>query len=242
MKKRILPAILATFSQLLGSTTIVWGPQLYFSERDSPFYGGIVDNTGEGIYLENFEDQALNTPFVAAPTNLGYFGSTIRQDNPNVGDGAVMGVDGDDGAVDGQTFAGDTWITINSSGFFAQGRMQFDFLPNSEGLYPTYVGIVVTEVSEVDLDVELSFLNLEGRDLFADGEYDPKEWSPPGGATRGSPLTMRFFGLYHSEGISRLMVENVRQVDHLQYGYSIPEPSSALLLIFGSLWSLKRKR
>jgi hypothetical protein len=120
--------------------------------------------------------------------------------------------------------------------------MQFDFLPNSEGLYPTYVGIVVTEVSEVDLDVELSFLNLEGRDLFADGEYDPKEWSPPGGATRGSPLTMRFFGLYHSEGISRLMVENVRQVDHLQYGYSIPEPSSALLLIFGSLWSLKRKR
>ena len=47
-----------------GASTIVYEPSLYFSERDSPFYGGIIDNTGNGIWLEDFEDQQLNTPFV----------------------------------------------------------------------------------------------------------------------------------------------------------------------------------
>jgi hypothetical protein len=127
-----------------GSTSILFEPTPYFSEQDSPFYGGIVDNTGEGIYLENFEDQELNTPFVFEPTGLSFFGSTFRSRFPNLPDRNVVGVDGDDGIVDGLPFDGNTWITTSRVTGQSAGQLQFDFLPNEAGNYPVYVGIVVT--------------------------------------------------------------------------------------------------
>jgi len=40
----------------IGEAATLFGPSLYFSELDSPWFSGIVDNPGEGIFLENFED------------------------------------------------------------------------------------------------------------------------------------------------------------------------------------------
>lgn len=67
------------------SASILWDPLPYFSEADSPFYQGILDGT---IYLEDFEDQALNTPFVREPDNVPYFGFTYRQLIPSISNGS----------------------------------------------------------------------------------------------------------------------------------------------------------
>ena len=222
---------------------ILFGPSLYFSEKDSPFYGGIVDNAGNGIYLENFEDQALNTPFVQQPTGETFFGATIRSRFPDITDGAIRGVDGDDGAIDGQTFAGDSWRAINFSSGGVSNRIGFDFLPDDQGRYPRYVGIVITDIRNVDTDVDLSWRNPDGELLFFDGEFDPKDWRPEGGAPNGSPLRMRFIGLFSEEGIGSLRIANASQVDHLQYGYSIPEPStSAFGMMMILVGVMKRRR
>ena len=67
-------------SSLSGAGLFIYEPTPYLSEEDSPFIQGIRAGT---IYLEDFEDQALNTPFVTAPDNLGYFGQTMRGISPN---------------------------------------------------------------------------------------------------------------------------------------------------------------
>ena len=90
-------AILLSLISPTFAVSILWDPLPYFSEADSPFYQGILDGT---IYLEDFEDQALNTPFVREPDNLTYFGRTIRSFAPNIVDGFVRSVDGDDGTID----------------------------------------------------------------------------------------------------------------------------------------------
>ncbi len=215
------------------------GPQLYFSEQDSPFYAGIQAGT---IYLENFEDQALDTPFVSEPSGVDYFGTTARAFNPDALRGTIWSVDGDDGAVDGETFDGDTWITLNSCCFTRANRMGFDFQPNGDGLYPSFVGIVVTRVSDFDNDVDLTVLDTRGLSVFADSEFDPMEWSPPGGTGPGSPLLQRFIGFQVDGGITAIRVSNVSQLDHLQYGYAIPEPSAGFFIMLSLIFPLLSRR
>ena len=223
----------------LQGASVVFEPSLYFSEQDSPFYEGIQNGT---IYLEDFEDQALNTPFVSVTPSLLTFGTTGRALNPNVSDGNIRGVDGDDGLIDGLTFAGDSWFTAFRFGGGADDRHSFDFTPDAQGRYPTYVGLVVTEVDEFGNTVDIGALGLDGLPIGALLEqFDPNEWTVPVDTPIGSPLRQRFIGLHSTEGISRLFISNARQVDHLQYGYSIPEPSIAVFLLAG-LGLLRHRR
>jgi hypothetical protein len=179
---------------------------------------------------------------VFEPTDLPFFGSTYRSRFPNSSEEAVLGVDGDDGQVDGQPFEGDSWIATDKVTFGRAERIQFDFLPNAQGLYPSYVGIVVTQPGDFFEDVEFLVFDLEDKLIFSDGEFEPIDWAPPEGASRGDPRLHRFIGAYHEDGISSLQMFNVRQTDHLQYGYSIPEPSTVILGLGGMLLSLVRRR
>ena len=224
------------------SASILWDPLPYFSEADSPFYQGILDGT---IYLEDFEDQALNTPFVREPDNLSYFGTTYRADFPDVSYGSVRSVDGDDGVIDSNGFLGDTWTTAFLSTNTRADRASFEFLPNDAGHYPTYVGIVITAANDLRRAVELSFRDLDGNNLFADTDlYDPMDWVPFPQSIEDArtPRTHRFIGAYHEDGIARLSLSNVWQVDHLQYGYAIPEPSTAFLALTALFPLLRRRR
>ena len=223
----------------LQGANLVFEPSLYFSEQDSPFYEGIQNGT---IYLEDFEDQALNTPFVSETPDLASFGTTFRARNPGIIDGAIKGVDGDDGAVDGMTFAGDTWITISNITFGLISQHSFNFTADNQGRFPTYVGLVVTDVSDFDNTVDIGAIGLDGFPIGALLEqFDPEEWSVPVDTPIGSPLRQRFIGLHSTEGISRLFISNVHQIDHLQYGYAIPEPSTAVFLL-AVLGLLRRRR
>lgn len=100
-----------------------------------------------------------------------------------------------------------------------------------------------TNLYTPDEEVELSWFDADGNTLFRDAEFDPREWAPPGGSGPGDPRVHRFIGLYHSEGIESLVLFNAEQVDHLQYGYSIPEPTSnGLLALAAGCFLLRRKR
>jgi len=232
------PFILALATASTFATSILWDPLPYLSEADSPFYQGILNGD---IYLEDFEDQALNTPFVREPTNVIYVGATIRSLFPNVAFGRVRSVDSDDGVVDFRGALGDTWITNDRVGNTRAGRASFEFLPNGDGLYPRFVGIVITAADDVDRAVELSFFDQNNINVSNDSDlYDPKDWEPfP--LMAGDTRAHRFVGFYHEEGIHRLSLSNVWQLDHLQYGYAIPEPSTSLLIL-GTLLPLLRRR
>jgi len=214
-------------NSLNASASSPWAP------LPLPVNQGIRNGT---IYLEDFEDQALNTPFVSAPDHLGYFGTTVRARNPL--SQIPISVDGDDGSIDGIVNLGDSWITINSSGFSGSPFKRFDFVPDELGRSPIYVGIVVTEVRTLSDDIDGGVRNAAGDNLFPGGEFDPFDWFPPEGALSGDASTHRYIGFYAEEGIATLLVNDVSQVDHLKYGYTIPEPSTALL----SLPLLTRRR
>jgi hypothetical protein len=224
-------------SDLSAAGLFLYEPTPYLSEEDSPFIDGIRAGT---IYLEDFEDQALNTPFVTAPDNLGYFGATVRARTPL--SQSSIGVDGDDGVIDGVVNLGDSWTTIDSSSFSVSRFKRFDFVPDELGRLPSYVGIVVTEAITLSDDVDAGVRNAAGDFLFSNGEFDPLEWFTEEGALRGDAVTHRFIGFYAEEGISSLALVNVSQVDHLQYGYAIPEPSSALLTLIALPLLARRKR
>lgn len=225
-----------------ASTMIVYDPSPYYSERDSPFYGGIVDNTGAGIWVEDFEDHELNTPNVRAGGNLATTGNTYRTLWPTVPDGVVASVDGDDGVIDGQGGAGDTWIHRDSGVSGSVRRITFEFDPNENGQYPLYVGMVITQVATTNTPIEIGWKDSSGEWIY-DTEFIARDWVPEGGQN-GEPASHRFMGLYYEGGIATITMTNVSQADHLQYGFSIPEPGSGALLLMGlgvRVWRRKRE-
>ena len=239
MKTILSLCILPVLTSLSSAATFrMWDPSPYRSQLDSPFYDGIQ---GGLIYLEDFEDGSLNTPFVRDPLTFPQEGITLRTYNPTIAERFVASVDGDDGDLDFQGNLGDSWITLQT-GFGQRSFFDFEFLPNADGQYPLFVGFVITEVADIDDDVDIGVYGEAGRNLASDAEFDPRDWYESGDL-RGEVQTHRFIGFYAEEGIHRIRGSNTRQVDHLQYGYAIPEPSSISLSFFASLTLLLiRKR
>ena len=113
----------ATFITPTSTTT----PYLQFS--DSPFAG--LDFSGGYFHLENFEDDALNTPGVTATG-----GSVIGFEDFGA---AVDSVDLDDGVIDGLSTTG------NLGRSYFGGNFTFNFSAAILGNLPTSVGIVWTD-------------------------------------------------------------------------------------------------
>ena len=235
MKSIFLLLSLTSYTQ---AASILFEPSPYLSAADSPFYNGILNGD---IYLEDFEDQALNTPFVQETSNVNFSGTTYRQLVPNIPDGIVRSVDNDDGTIDFNGFSGDSWITISDLTGGVSSRAGFEFLPDQNGQYPTFVGVVITAVDDVDRQIDFGFFDENNVNVSNDSEFDPKLWNT-GLFLNGDTRTHRFIGFYHEEGIHRIGISNVWQLDHLQYGV-IPEPSTSFLALSSlTLLILRRKK
>jgi hypothetical protein len=209
----------------------VYEPSAYFSAADSPFYAGIQAGT---IYLEDFEDHALNTPFVTSadyPTRGPFSGvnnwtsHTLR----SLGGTSPLSVDADDGLNgDFLGFGGDSFV---SESVFSNALVPFfdlRFTRNERGLLPAFVGVVITDPEDLEHEVQFAVVDGEGRDLFSDAEFEP-DW---GGSFPGDTRRHRFIGFQHENGIAVLSISHAFEIDHLQYGYAIPEPGvSGLLLV-----------
>jgi hypothetical protein len=58
-----------------------------------------------------------------------------------------------------------------------------------------------------------------------------------------STIGDQFFGIYSDTGISRIAIQRKRAIDHIQYGWAIPEPGTAVLVLAaGGLVLLRRRR
>ena len=206
----------------------------YFQTSDSPFFERI--QAGQG-FLEDFEDHELNTPNIVSwdaprPGAL-QIGRTHRfatgSDVP-VNELTTWSVDEDDGLNGDFIGAGDTWTTLSASNGQVLGRIEFRFEQDDLGRYPIWVGFVITEALNPFDEVEYTTFTL-GSDSDSDMDFDPLSWIPPLNSFPGDTRTHRFFGTEVDDGITRLIVNNARQIDHLQYGYApIPEPSVIGLL------------
>ncbi|MES2709836.1 MAG: PEP-CTERM sorting domain-containing protein [Verrucomicrobiota bacterium] len=199
--------------------------QPYRDRTGNPFWQGVLDGT---MYLEDFEDRQLNTPYVT-----GFGGATYQtKSTPNV--------DGDDGRVDGRG-QGFTW----NSFALGAGRenIRFDFSPNADGLLPKYAGAVLFGFvsAEVGLDLYQPILvyDATGNEITG-GKWQVQVPKLVDGVSER--MADRFAAIYNEHGISRIVFPGTHVVDHLTYGYAIPEPSSGALLLGALGAALNRRR
>ncbi len=177
--------------------------------------------------MEDFEDQALNTPGVtmsgggiANPAGPGFFGFTDS-------------VDADDGAIDGIGNASH-WYSL-----IATNTVTFTFNADELGdALPTYAGIVWTDVVSPFFDtVTFEAYDSSNNSLGQIGPFNVGDGS-------GEWFTDedRFLGVFDTGGISSITISMDTSIDwsldHLQYGNPsvpnvVPEPTTVALLGIG---------
>ena len=166
------------------------------------------------IYVEDFEDGLVNTTGLAMALGIMSPGGSVDEDD------GILGNQDDD------TFHGRNWYA-GASGPSLTARAEFT--SDASGHYPTYAGWVID--------------TYEDQDAFFEA-YDPSgnlvasyryilEWGD-----------YQFVGVYAPQGIGAIQSRNNfnLSIDHVQYGYAIPEPSTALLTATAALAAASRRR
>ncbi len=143
---------------------------------------------------------------------LGIMGSGFSVDE----DDGILGNDGDLGRV-------------YYGGFNTGGAVRAEFTADTEGRYPTYAGWVMDTLDQSD--ATFAAYDPSGN-LLASYNYI-LQWGE-----------FQFVGVYAPQGI-RAIQSNFNErlfVDHVQYGYAIPEPGTALLTATAALAAASRRR
>lgn len=187
--------------ELESGSTIVLGPTPYLGKANSPFV-----LSSQSYFVEDFEDGQLDIPGV-----LAFPGAPIP---PSA---STDSVDADDGAITGSGINGWSFFSIAGS---AGITILFD--PQIIGATPTHVGVVWTDGAGLTTFEAFGscgeLLARIGPIAIADGVVD------------GTTAEDRFFGLFHSEGVAKIRIENTLggiEIDHIQYGRV--EPSTSMV-------------
>lgn len=173
------------------------------------------------FHLEDFEDGSLNTP-----------GVTLTEAGDELETAFSDSVDGDDGAVDGvATGTQSLWSSFTTSSF------TFNFSRTSLESLPTHAGIVWTDVGRnnggtpfaADLVDNVTF-EAFGPDGGSLGVIGP--FSLGDGSISQTTDEDRFLGVVNLGGITAIRIsmdgKNNWEVDHLQYGFSNPDPEISI--------------
>ena len=220
--------LLASGSQPVAAATVI-GPVPYRQRSDSPFFRGIEEGT---IYLEDFEDGALNTPGVS-----GRYSGIYHE----------AGVDEDDGAVDGRgnnyALHGSGIIYVDESDA-SEWFLELSFTPDPRHGHPTYVGLALLGFTVYPPQFESYFLfrayDSAGA-ILAPGNIRVDRVRLPANTPSLSTAGDQFIGIYSDTGISRILV-SAGKIDHLQYGWAIPEPGTVTLGGLAAALLLARRR
>lgn len=230
----ILAAALSMGASDAQAAATFYGPTAYLSFADSPFKALALKQ----FYLETFEDGALNTPGVTI-TNNKPGGAPLGVITPSAGTDSV---DADDGAIDGDGRRGHTYSSLSNEGFGSYG-MTVTFSASVLGKLPTVAGLVWTDGSQTASTLFEAF-DADGNSLGTIGPVKIGDTSFFG--TTGED---RFFGVSNAGGISKITIRdpgsfNALEIDHLQYGLAVPEPTTYALLLagMGVIGALRRRR
>jgi len=191
----------------------------YVSKTQSPFAEGIANGM---IRFNNFEPDGPGFPMP---------GVSIA----NVGITNVSSVDEDDGILDGVGIGG----CLRAVG--PRPRFVFNLTADAEGHYPRYFGIVLVTKTTSVFPQERPEEVIGAKDAFGADIFTNYVFPTPTGNLFEFPNYSShwatFFGFYSESGISQVTFTNAGGLDHLQFGYSIPEPRllclSVLLLLNG---------
>lgn len=205
------------------AATVFYGPTPYLSTADNPFVG--LPGT---FYLENFEDNLLNTPGLSA------INGNVR--GPS---GLTDSVDGDDGVIDDSGNLGHDYIVRPGS-----VGVTFVFSPQPFGRLPTYAGLVATDGYGQN-GAPANTVEFYG----PNGELLGTLSNPYENFNVDTTDDDRFMGVYNAAGISKIRIYNLgtgstaMECDHITYG--VPEPSTLALAAFSLVallaWGRKRQ-
>lgn len=213
------------FTPSLFSATI-YRVDEYASQTQSPFYEGIANGS---LYFDNFEYTPTSPPW---PSNFTSSPYTISD---------PASVDGDDGILDGLGHGFSLRTTVST-----RPRFVFNFTADAQGHYPRYFGVVfTTAVSGISPTFTpgevLGAKDAFGVDIFTSYAFP----TPTGSFTTYPPGSVHwatFLGIYSETGISQITLNNAALLDHLQFGYSIPEASSLMTLSAAGLAGVAFRR
>ena len=207
---------LLTLAEPCSSAVTYYLSQPYYGRSDSPFYQGIIQGT---LYVEDFEDRALNTPYVSAP----YGDVTL--------DSGDTTVDEDDGK-DGMGIRGYFWTRSRGARPPAGIGLQFDFDRNEAGLLPEYFGAALLKGNPTSAGPDF-YSTILVYDAFGEeitgGLWQILQPRRPSNETVFSSNQDRLAGIHVPGGISKVVFMSDGIVDHLQYGYTIPESGTTFL-------------
>jgi hypothetical protein len=205
-----LGAIVICATALGVDTALFFGPTPYSGFADSAFTN---TNGFAYFYLEDFEDNALNTPGAQAPN-----GWLVLAPGP-----LTDSVDADDGVIDGSGTAGRSFFSNQTS-----TNLTITFhADNLSGRLPSHAGIVCTDIGSVlSGSFGIGDVTLEARDALGTllGSIVKTNFGngSVAGNGRGAIAEDCFFGVVYPAGISSisLIAHNSVdwEVDHLQYG------------------------
>lgn len=213
--------------QCAGAAVTAFGPVHYRGRLDSPFFGGMA--AGD-IIVEDVEDWRVNTPglSIVSPHSIDRVG----------------GVDEEDGRLDGAARFGN--LIRGPSSISAPIQFDIRFALDPDGRHPLYAGLALVGAVQAQPGVE-------SYSLFSawDGNGEPVSTQPfriediqfTGNPGPKSTIGDQFFGIYSDAGISRIVIQRKIYIDHIQYGWAIPEPGTAVLVLAaGGLVLLRRRR
>lgn len=215
MKPVLLLPALALFSPACLQAATLFGPTTYQGRFDSPFYAGIQAGT---IAVEDFEARQITTPGLHFTK-----GGIARYPG---------GVDEDDGRVDGQN-VGAVWSNLFAiAGTSPPILQEITFDPNSSGNYPSYAGFSFLGFVRESVIGEAFFLY---KFFDSTGSSLTDDWirhdvpRAPDNTHDSSTLGGRFVGAFNESGISSIHIRFASIIDHVQFGWSVPEPSAGAL-------------
>lgn len=199
----VLMVLLALVAPLPAAT--IFRVEHYVAHSQSPFAAGIASGD---IFFNNFEAGSagrfmpgLTMPFPGYTINGG---NSIKEDI-DMGGGRTLR---------SRTYVGSNYV--------------FNFTPDAQGRLPRYFGIAFpTEVTGDSFPYRheevIGAKDAFGVSIFTNYVFSMPEG--PGPPYNDDPAVWGiFFGFYNEAGISQVTLENAEWVDHLQFGYNVPEP------------------
>ncbi len=210
-------------------------PTPYRSVADNPFRAGIEAGT---MFLEDFEDGRVNTPFIDEESSGGGGRNTVGVTQFLSGEN--NSVDGDDGALDGANLLGVGWTRL-----VGESRISIVFQPRlteaGDPQFPKWFGFAATSAIGGD-NAYVEFTDEQEHPL---GSFRiPRDFFPEYHAGIRGVGTDRFLSFYMPSGAEIMHISaGIYTIDHLTYGwYPVPEPGTATLAVLPLLLLMRHRR
>ena len=118
------------------------------------------------------------------------------------------------------------------------------FTPDPVKGYPTYVGFALLgfNIFPDEMPMRL-YRGYDGAGTDFTGDVRISVLNLPSGTSEASTAGDQFAGMYNDQGISKVIIGGAAgRFDHLQFGWAIPEPGTAMLSGLAATLLVARRR